>query len=279
MSRRNGKSPESGKNGRNGKNGGAKARGNGALSSGTTPPSEDRSAEPRPDTDTPQEDASGVISETSAPEEAFIEEEASPDDEKLPKPGIRTPERLIEQRVTFVGELWAVGTPTSLIRRNVANAARAERDARAKARMSGGKMPPVVWGDVPPSDRTVDRLIERAKIETRLYGRSAKTTGEIILGKMLRSLDIAVQIAINKGDPRAIIHAVEARAKLLGMIGAITVRLGGEEDGAPIKQQIVQMSDMTEEEAFDELALYRQRAEERRKAAIESGEESASGTG
>lgn len=207
------------------------------------------------------------------PLDELVEEEASPDEQVLPKPGTRTPERLIEQRVEYVGSLYVIGTPTGAIRRNVTNAARKERDQRARARADTSKktaFPVVVWGDVEPSSRTVDRLIDRAKKACQLNGKTLSTAGEMLLGKLMGTLDVAVEMGVRNNDPRVIVHAVETRARILGLQGAVKIQMGGLEGSPPIETRTMETLRVTEEQVHDELAAMRRKAEARRQLALEN---------
>jgi hypothetical protein len=119
----------------------------------------------------------------------------------------------------------------------------------------------------------VDRLIARAKVECRIVGKTLSKAGEMLIGRMIGSLNVAAQMAVKNNDARALIHAVEATARITGTMGAITVHLGGEKDGEPIPVQNIPVTELTEEAVVDELAALREKAAARRRAAMEAGED------
>lgn len=125
------------------------------------------------------EDADDV---SQNPDDAVADSDTKPTRRRPPSAGKvsnRAPVHVLQLRIARVATLMVRGLGRSLILQVIARDQREEAQTRSAALASGSDraeaetLAPVVWGDVPVPERTVDTYIQRAKI---ILGAEAKTT-------------------------------------------------------------------------------------------------------
>lgn len=142
------------------------------------------------------------------------------------------PQHIIQRRVTFVRACLIAGYTTPEIRRKVSTAYRKEAGARRQHAEAVNvtdasaiaELPVLVWGepgDEPPSDRTIDRYIAKAKVMLEDDGRAAARLGDRLFGIQLARLNQSYRVAKQKRAPSAMVRVVEATNDLFAFDGAI----------------------------------------------------------
>lgn len=192
----------------------------------------------------------------------------------------RKPQAVIIQRVSLIYQLIQNGQKkTADILRSVAANAAEERKARELAREIASKLsaeqgkeiepnyPPFLWGDEEPPTRTVEYYVKQAKELLEKEGRQIPRQGNLILGiQMARIADLYSRALVAK-QYNICAKLIAETNEMFGIRGAVRLHLTvDEEPKSGTTEEEIFTAEMTEEQAVNEFAWWREELDRRRAA-------------
>ena len=147
----------------------------------------------------------------------------------FPKPS----PQVVTLRVAFVARTLTQGATTAVVRQVIAKEQGREAKARHAYRQAGADEPetirehPVLWGDTPIPDRTVDAYIARAKALLAQEGTKLTKQREYILGRQLSRIDELYAAAFSAGRYYVCVQLIEVVNRMFGLEEAVRILLLG----------------------------------------------------
>lgn len=158
--------------------------------------------------------------------------------------GLRSPKasrRVIEQRVAFIQRAMNdQGLTRAHIFALVSTAQLDEKKKRNQARFAGAsaaeaaELAPVIWGDEPIPERTIEFYIGKAKQKTAEEGRLLTRDKTFLISQQMLRLNDLYRRAITKGSLQVALNVLREIADTFGMRDAVKVMLialAGEAEG------------------------------------------------
>jgi hypothetical protein len=149
----------------------------------------------------------------------------------------------VVQRIALVSRLITSGLTRAAVMQAVAETQAKEAEKRVKLRLAAFSEAeivathPLVWGDEPPAERTVDRYISKAKALIAEEGKELTRQREYVLGVQLARASEMFAYAMRQGKIHAAARVWEGINRMFGLEEAIKVLLLGTGKGGAVRVQ------------------------------------------